>query len=455
MSERSELIDRIWERDPTVWTGADEAKWLGWLDEPRQMRERVEELASFAGAVAEDGLDAVVLLGMGGSSLAPEVLRQTFGSTSFHVLDTTHPRAIRALEAQLDLEHTLFVSASKSGSTLETRSHTDYFWEKTGRRGSAFVAITDPGSELERMARERGFRHVFPGEPTIGGRYSALSPFGIVPAALLRIDVDRLLVSAEEAAEACRRDEANPGYELGHGFAAGWREGRDKICIADTEGGFGLWAEQLIAESTGKLGKGLVPAPGESPDGPDRQAATPRISGPYELGGEFFRWEFAVAVAGAYLGINPFDQPDVQAAKDKTNEVLATGREPELTPTGSIDELLAQANEGDYVCVQAFIDPTPEHDRWIADLVSSLRLRTGLVVTHGYGPRYLHSTGQLHKGGPNTGLFLQVVGDPGDELPIPGRPFGFRRLISAQAAGDYASLQERGRRAARIHIDES
>ena len=453
--ERADLIDRIWERDPTVWTGADEAKWLGWLDEPRQMRERVGELASFADAVLEDGLDAVVLLGMGGSSLAPEVLRQTFGSSSFHVLDTTHPRAIRALEAKIDLEHTLFLSASKSGSTLETRSHTDYFWEKTGARGEHFVAITDPGSDLERTARERGFRYVFPGEPTIGGRYSALSPFGIVPAALLRIDVDRLLASAEAAAEACRRDHDNPGYELGHGFAAGWRAGRDKICIAETEGGFGLWAEQLIAESTGKLGKGLVPAPGESPDGPDRQAATPRISDPYDLGGEFFRWEFAVAVAGAYLEINPFDQPDVQAAKDNTNQVLATGQDPSLEPSGSIDELLAQAKEGDYVCVQAFVCPSVENDRRIGDLVRSLRLRTGLVVTHGYGPRYLHSTGQLHKGGPNTGLFLQVVDDPGDELAIPGRPFGFRRLIRAQAAGDYASLQERGRRVARIHIDES
>jgi len=455
MSDRRELIDRIWERDATVWTGADEAKWLGWLDEPRQMRDLVAELAAFADGVAEEGLDTVVLLGMGGSSLAPEVLRRTFGSSSFHVLDTTHPQAIRALEATIDLERTLFVSASKSGSTLETRSHTDYFWEKTAGRGARFVAITDPGSELERSARERQFRHVFSGEPTIGGRYSALSPFGIVPAALLGIDVDRLLANAEAAAEACRRDQDNPGYELGHAFATGWEEGRDKICIADTEGGFGLWAEQLIAESTGKLGKGLVPAPGESPDGPDRQAATPRIADPYDLGGEFFRWEFAVAVVGAYLEINPFDQPDVQAAKDKTNDVLATGHEPELAPEGSVDELLAQAKEGDYVCVQAFVNPTPENDRRLAELVRSLRLRTGLVVTHGYGPRYLHSTGQLHKGGPNTGLFLQVVDDPGDELAIPGRPFGFRRLLRAQAAGDYSSLQERGRRVARIHVDQS
>lgn len=452
--ERAELIDRIWERDPTLWTGRDEARWLGWLDEPHRMRERVPELRALAEEVAGEGLDTVVLLGMGGSSLAAEVLRRTFGASSFHVLDTTHPQAIRDLEGRLDLERTLFVAASKSGSTLETRSHTDYFWRRAGQDGSRFVAITDPGSPLEELAKQRRFRRSFAGEPTIGGRYSALSPFGMVPAALMGIDVDRLLASAEALADACRRDDGNPGYELGSRFGTGWQEGRDKICIAETEGGFGLWAEQLVAESTGKQGKGLVPAPGESPEGPDRQAAEPRLPEPYALGGEFFRWEFAVAVAGAYLGINPFDQPDVQAAKDKTNEVLATGREPSLEREGSIDELLAQAREGDYVAVQAFVNPSPENESRIQQLVCDLRARTGLVVTHGYGPRYLHSTGQLHKGGPNTGLFLQVVDDPGDELPIPGRPFGFRALLRAQAAGDFESLKERGRRVARVHIEE-
>jgi glucose-6-phosphate isomerase len=451
---RAELIDRIWERDPTIWTGADEAKWLGWLDEPRRMRERVEELVTFADAVADEGLDAVVLLGMGGSSLAPEVLRRTFRVSSLHVLDTTHPAAIRALEESIDLDGTLFISASKSGSTLETRSHTDYFWKRTGGTGARFVAITDPGSQLEALAGERKYRHVFPGEPTIGGRYSALSPFGIVPAALMGIDVDRLLANAERMADACRQADGNPGYVFGQQFGRGWQDGRDKICIRDTDGDFGLWAEQLIAESTGKQGKGLVPAPGESPDGPDRLAAEPQIADPYSLGGEFFRWEFAVAVAGAYLEINPFDQPDVQAAKDKTNEVLATGKEPELEPEGSVDELLAQAHENDYVCVQAFIEPCDENDRRIADLVRKLRRRSGLVVTHGYGPRYLHSTGQLHKGGPNTGLFLQVIDDPGDEIPIPDQPFGFRRLIRAQAAGDFDSLKERGRRVARVHLED-
>jgi transaldolase/glucose-6-phosphate isomerase len=452
--ERAELIDRIWERDPSVWTGADEAKWLGWLDEPRRMGERVDDLGAFADSVADEGLDAVVLLGMGGSSLAPEVLRRTFRVESFHVLDTTHPQAIRDVESSIDLGKTLFISASKSGGTLETRSHTDYFWERSGKRGSSFVAITDPGSELERTATERGFRRVFAGEPTIGGRYSALSPFGIVPAALMGIDLARLLANADRMADLCRRESGNPGYELGRHFGVGWQEGRDKICIADTEGGFGLWAEQLIAESTGKEGKGLVPAPGESPEGADRQGAEPQIADPYALAGEFFRWEFAVAVAGAFLEINPFDQPDVQAAKDKTNEVLATGQEPDLAPEGSAEQLLAQAKENDYVCVQAFIEPSDENDRRIADLVRKLRRQSGLVVTHGYGPRYLHSTGQLHKGGPNTGLFLQIVDDPGEEIPIPGKPFGFRRLIRAQAAGDYASLKERGRRAARIHLED-
>jgi transaldolase / glucose-6-phosphate isomerase len=444
-----ELIEAIWERDPTAWTGSDEAHWLGWLDEPLHIQEQLDEIRRFAESVREDA-DAVVLCGMGGSSLAPEVLRRTFGVESFHVLDTTHPRAIRALEEKLDLERTFFVSSSKSGSTLETRSHTDYFWERSGKRGELFAAITDPGSELEQLARERGFRAVFAGEPSIGGRYSALSPFGIVPAVLMGIDAAQLLARAQQMREACRSGDGNPGYELGQQFGDGWHLGQDKICIADAPGDFGLWAEQLIAESTGKHGKGLVPAPGESPEGDDRQAARPDLPDPYALGAEFFRWEFAIAVAGSFLEINPFDQPDVQAAKDKTNEVLATGKEPKLDPEGSVEELLAQAQHGDYVCVQAFVDPATD----LSPLVDRLRRESRLVVTHGYGPRYQHSTGQLHKGGPNTGLFLQVTDDPGDELPIPGKPFGFRRLIRAQAAGDLETLKERGRRVARVRLED-
>jgi hypothetical protein len=450
---RESLIEGIWERDATTWTGSDEAQWLGWLDEPLHIQEQLGSIVDFAEDL-HDEVDHVVLCGMGGSSLAPEVLRRSFGVDWFHVLDTTHPRAIRALEAELDLERTFFVSSSKSGSTLETRSHTDYFWEKTGKRGEMFCAITDPGSELEHLARERGFRAVFSGEPSIGGRYSALSPFGIVPAVLMGADAARILERAQEMREACRSGEGNPGYELGSRFGEGWRDGRDKICIADTPGGFGLWAEQLIAESTGKHGKGLVPAPGESAEGTDRQGAVPELPDPYALGAEFFRWEFAIAVAGTYLEINPFDQPDVQAAKDKTNEVLATGQEPALESVGSIDELLAQAKEGDYFCIQAFVEPGAEAEAKLDRVIADVRSRSGLVVTHGYGPRYMHSTGQLHKGGPNTGLFLQVVDDQGDELPIPGRPFGFRRLIRAQAAGDLETLKERGRRVARVQLED-
>jgi transaldolase / glucose-6-phosphate isomerase len=449
----AELVERIWARDATVWTGADEAKWLGWLDEPMRMRGRVNDLLRFAEDVAAPGvIDTFVLLGMGGSSLAPHVLKKTFGARAFHVLDTTHPAMIRHSTETLDLERTLFIASSKSGTTLETRCHLDYFWAKAGKRGEHFVAITDPGSELEALARERGFLSVFEGEPTIGGRYSALSAFGIVPAGLMGVDLERLLERVAEMVEACHGEEGNPGLELGLELGHGWQDGRDKVVINPTDGDFGLWAEQLLAESTGKEGKGLVPAPGESPDGPDRTAAEVRLPSPYELGQEFFRWEFATAVAGSILEINPFDQPNVQAAKDKTNEVLATGKEPDVEPRGSLDELLAQARPGDYISIQAFIDPIREPE--LEPLIERARSETGCVVTHGLGPRYLHSTGQLHKGGPNTGLFVQVVDEPGDEVSIPGKKFGFRRLIRAQAAGDLASLEERGRRIVRVRLED-
>jgi hypothetical protein len=449
----TQIVEGIWARDPSVWTSSGEGKWLGWLDEPWRMAEDVDLLLQFAESVV-DRVDAVVLLGMGGSSLAPEVIRRTFRQETFHVLDTTHPKAIRALEAKLDLSRTLFLSASKSGSTLETRSHTDYFWERSGGNGDLFAAITDPGSELEQLARDREWAGVFPGEPTIGGRYSALSPFGMVPAALMGVDVTVLLERAQEMAEACRLAEGNPGLELGLALGEGWRDGRDKICIPESDAGFGLWAEQLLAESTGKQGKGLIPAPGESPDGPDRQFHDVRLTGEYELGQEFFRWEFATAVAGHILGINPFDQPDVQSAKDKTKEVLAAGGEPDVEPRGSVDELFAAARPGDYVCLQAFVDPTPAAEEVVLALAEHARKKTGCVVTHGFGPRYLHSTGQLHKGGPATGLFVQLVDDTGEELAIPGQPFGFGKLIRAQAAGDFASLEERGRRVIRVRLEE-
>jgi transaldolase / glucose-6-phosphate isomerase len=449
----AELVERIWERDPTLWTGSDEAKWLGWLDEPMRIRGRIEELERFVEDLTAPGaVDTFVLLGMGGSSLAPEVLRRTFDANAFHVLDTTHPAAIRRLTEELDLDATAFLVASKSGTTLETRCHLDWFWERAGKRGELFVAITDPGSELGQLARERGFRAVFEGEPTIGGRYSALSVFGMVPAALMGVDLERLLERVDEVVEACRFEEGNPGLDLGLELGNGWLEGRDKVTINPNTGGFGLWAEQLLAESTGKQGKGLIPAPGEPADGPDRQAPEVRLPGPYELGQEFFRWEFATAVAGSVLGINPFDQPDVQAAKDRTNEVLSARGEPHVEPRGSLEELFAQARAGDYVAIQAFVDPARQDE--LDPLVDRAREETGCVVTHNFGPRYLHSTGQLHKGGPNTGLFVQVVDDPGDELSIPGRKFGFRRLIQAQAAGDLGSLEERGRRIVRVRLED-
>src|SRR5918994_4779012 len=335
--ETAELVERIWQRDPSVWTGKDEAQWLGWLDEPPRMRERVHELMEFAAGV---DVDDVVLLGMGGSSLAPEVMRRLFGADRFHVLDTTHPTAIRRLEASIDIGRTLFIAASKSGTTLETRSHTDYFSELGGR----FAVITDPGSSLAELSKD-----VFYGEPTIGGRYSALSVFGILPAIFMGIDVVRLLDRAEEMREACRLQEGNPGLELGLQLAG--------TTFLHVEGEFGLWVEQLVAESTGKDGKGIVPVW----RGGERVEV--RLPDPYELGQEFFRWEFGTAVAGSLLGINPFDQPNVQEAKDRTNALLSETRPVPGTgpgPEGDTDALFAQAGPERYVAILAVVDPARE-----------------------------------------------------------------------------------------------
>ena len=335
---------------------------------------------------------------------------------------------------------------------METRCHLDFFWDWSRGRAEAFAAITDPGSELESLARKRGFRGVFSGEPTIGGRYSALSAFGMVPAALIGVDLERFLLRVEEMVEACHLDQGNPGFELGERLGEGWKDGRDKVQISPIPGGFGLWVEQLIAESTGKQGKGLVPVPVDEPaDGLDRQSEEARVTDPYELGQEFYRWEFATAVAGAIIGINPFDQPNVQEAKDRTNKVLA-GQDPPPEGEGpSLDELLEEAKPPDYVCIQAFIDPAREAE--LGPLLDRAA-QTGCVVTHGLGPRYLHSTGQLHKGGPPEGRFVQILDDPGDELAIPDRAFGFGKLIRAQADGDLASLRERGSPIVRVNLEE-
>ena len=447
MSDGQGLVERIWARDASVWTGSDEesvARVAGRaVPGARPVRAPVGEYEHY------------VLLGMGGSSLAPEVFRRSFESSNFHVLDTTHPKAIRRLQESIDVGRTFFVASSKSGSTLETRSHLEHFWELAGQNPEQFAVVTDPGSELEALAQERGFHAIFHGEPSIGGRYSALSAFGLVAAALIGADVDRIRTRAREMAAACRADQDNPGLQLGLQFGDGWENGRDKICIGDTAGGFGLWAEQLIAESTGKEGKGLVPAPGESPAGPDRQRAEVKLGDPYDLGAEFFRWEFATAVAGSILGINAFNQPDVQSAKDRTNQILGGGGDPDVAPTGSLDELLHGAEERNYICVQAFIDPTDDNESRLVELVDRIRARTGCVTTRGFGPRYLHSTGQLHKGGPPIGRFVQIVDDTGDEIAIPGKDFGFGKLIRAQAAGDFASLEERGRPIIRIRLEDS
>jgi glucose-6-phosphate isomerase len=446
----AELVERLWARDSTLWTGRDENRWLGWLDEPLRMRQRVAELEEFASGMVGQ-FDSVVLLGMGGSSLAPEVFGRTFESDRLQVLDTTHPAAVRRAAHALDPARTLFLVSSKSGSTLETRCHLEFFWEWTGGRAESFAAITDPGSELEALARKRGFRAIFAGEPTIGGRYSALSVFGMVPAALIGVDLERFLLRVEEMVEACRLDQGNPGLELGERMGEGWKDGRDKVQISPIPGGFGLWVEQLIAESTGKKGKGLVPVPTQDPkDAPDRQSEEARVTDPYELGQEFYRWEFATAVAGAIIGINPFDQPDVQAAKDRTNKVLS-GEDPPPQDGGSLDELLGEASPPDYLCIQAFIDPAREAE---LEPLLDRAAQTGCVVTHGLGPRYLHSTGQLHKGGPPEGRFVQVVDDPGEDVSIPERPFGFGTLIRAQADGDFAALRERGRPIVRINLEE-
>ena len=447
----AELVERIWARDASLWTGSDEAQWLGWLDEPARMAERLPDLLAFA-EEARTAFDTTVLLGMGGSSLAPEVLRRFTGSEQFHALDTTHPAAVRRLAGSLDPGRTLFIVASKSGTTLETRCHLDFFWELTGGRGESFAAVTDPGSELEALAGERRFRAVFHGEPTIGGRYSALSAFGLVPGALMGADVEAIVRGAGRMAERCRSPDS-PGVELGLQLGTGWREGRDKV-VFENPHGFGLWLEQLLAESTGKEGKGLVPAPENASVGPDRQSAALQLD--EGVGAEFYRWEVATAAAGAILEINPFNQPNVQEAKDRTTEVLSgstDGLSPDAVAEGmaAVDGLLAAAAPPSYVAIQAFVDPAREAElRPLVERASE----TGCVVTHGLGPRYLHSTGQLHKGGPPTGLFVQVVDDPGEDLRIPGREFGFRRLIEAQALGDLTALEQRGRPIVRVRLEE-
>ncbi|HEX8156568.1 MAG TPA: bifunctional transaldolase/phosoglucose isomerase [Solirubrobacteraceae bacterium] len=501
-AEEEQVARRIWKRDDTLWgpPGQPEvADRLGWLTAHETYADQIDELEAFAQECIAAGFTDTLLLGMGGSSLAPEVLRRSFGDCQhgclrLHVLDSTDPGAVLAQERALDLEKTLFLVSTKSGGTIETISLFEHFWSLRPH-GGQFVAITDPGSSLEALAGERGFRRTFLNDPDVGGRYSALTFFGLVPAALMGVDVERLLDGAGVAAEACtayHSCEGNSGLWLGAAVAALASQGRDKLTfiVGEPIASFGLWAEQLVAESLGKQGKGIVPVTDEpvgAPDvyGDDRvfaylrdtekpdealddavralaAAGQPTVTltagGPEDLGRIFFFAEFATAVAGWALGINPFDQPDVQAAKDTTAKILdaiAGGDEPPEPPAAGDDALralIADAGPPPYVALLCFGAPSDGVDAAAAQLRTAIRDATRATTTFGYGPRYLHSTGQLHKGGPETGRFLVLVHDGPDDVEIPGKPFTFRTLKNAQAAGDLETLRLRGRSAEWVRL---
>jgi transaldolase / glucose-6-phosphate isomerase len=522
-------VERLWARDATLWTGADEASWLGWLGIVDEQVGRVGELRRIAEDVRQAGFTHVLLLGMGGSSLCPEVLRMTFGTLpgwpELSVLDSTDPAQVRACEARVDLGRTLFVVSSKSGTTLEPNIFKQHFFERVkqaigpGRAGDRFIAITDPGSKLEQVARADGFRHVCFGLPSIGGRYSALSDFGMVPAALIGLDVARLLDAAQAMARACGarvRAEENPGAVLGAILGVLGSRGRDKVTLVASPGihDLGAWLEQLLAESTGKAGKGLIPVDRE-PFGPsdlygrDRlfvylrlhsapaasqdcavasleAAGQPvvriEVSAPDQIAAEFFRWEFATAVAGAILGINPFDQPDVEASKVATRRLTdafeKTGRLPAETPIletegirlfadpRSAGELAAggwtlagllrahfgRIRPGDYAALLAYVEMTAANEAALQGIRARLRDRYRVATCLGFGPRFLHSTGQAYKGGPSTGVFLQITSDDALDLPVPGQRYTFGVVKAAQARGDLEVLVDRGRRALRVHL---
>ena len=527
---QADVPRRIWDADPTVWIPdprqaaqtTELADRLGWLTSPADMAGKVGQLTAFAAGAVRDGYREVVLLGMGGSSLAPELYMRTYGAGGglpLTVLDSTDPAAVSAVAARIDPAHTLFLVSSKSGGTLETMSFFAFFWEKVSAKradpGCSFAAITDPGSSLEKLAGERGFREVFPGPPTVGGRYSALTYFGLVPAALIGVDLEELLARGRRRAEACGPAVApadNPGLALGALLGELALAGRDKVTFFLSPGisAFGGWVEQLIAESTGKEGKGILPVPEDAPGAPqdygeDRLFVYLRLEGDenaaldaawkalmhagqpgvrvaladkLDLGAEFFRWEMATAAAGAVLEINPFDQPNVALAKQKAGELveefektgsleapepvvtegnlqLFGGAEGSIAATlaGQVADFLAQAAPGDYVALQAYLPPTAESEATLRRMQERLRDRRRLAVTRGWGPRFLHSTGQLHKGDGNRGLFLQITHHPEPDLPIPDQKYSFGVVITAQAQGDFQALQETGRRVLRLHIE--
>ena len=521
---------RLWAGDPSLWTGTDEASWIGWIGIVEQQLDDLTPLKNLQAEVKKEGFTHVLLLGMGGSSLCPEVWKETFGriagSPELHVLDSTDPAQVKAIEDKIDLDKTLFIVSSKSGSTLEPNIFKAYFFDKVKQKlgakaGSRFVAVTDPGSNLEKEARGDQFRHIFPGVKSIGGRYSALSNFGMVPAAAMGLDVERLLDEAERMLHACAPGvpaEENPGLVLGAILGLAHNKKIDKVTIAASPGIYdlGAWLEQLLAESTGKEGKGIVPVDRERlgpPDayGDDRvfaylrledgadsaqdaaiaaleKAGKPvvriRVASKYDLAEEFVRWEIATAIAGAVMRINPFNQPDVEASKlatrALTSEYEKTGKLPAESPffEGEGVKLFADAKntealkaavkapslgayvkahldrlgKGDYLGLLAYVQMNAGNEETLQAPRHRVRDKKKVATCLGFGPRFLHSTGQAYKGGPNSGVFLQVTCDDAKDLPVPGSKYTFGIVKAAQARGDFQVLAERSRRALRVHI---
>ncbi len=528
-AEADRLIQRIWEHDHTLWDPdpAEISNRLGWLGIIESIQEQVPRILSFVDGVRSDGFKNVLLLGMGGSSLAAEVFQKTFpvkeGHPRLNVLDSTDPAAVLAQRERLDLEKTLFIVSTKSGGTVETLSFFKYFYNQVvdtlgaGQVGRHFVAITDPGSKLVDLSSRFGFRELLLNDPDIGGRFSALSFFGLLPAALQGVDIRELLERARTGAEICRQpvspdDASNPGALLGLTIAELALAGRDKLTLVLSPAieSFGDWLEQLVAESTGKQGRGMLPVVREPLGSPDdyqndrlfvhlrlendiafdeplRELAaaghplvTVNLTGPYDLGAQFFIWEFATAVAGYRLGINPFDQPDVEAAKRLARQMTASYRETGSLPVAApaiedggvevfsdldgssagelINRFLDRAQPGAYVSLQAYLPPTPGLDAALLALRNAVRRRTTLATTSGYGPRYLHSTGQLHKGDAGRGLFIQFTAEDLTDLPIPDQAgaeassISFGVLKDAQAFGDAQALKDAGRQVIRFHF---
>ncbi len=479
------IVDRIWSRDHTVWQPdpTEISNRLGWLDSPGEMLDEVDRLKAFVEDVREDGITHVLWSGMGGSSLFPQVLQHAFsdaGGLEMTVLDSSNPVTVHQAANTLPLDRTLFVFASKSGGTLETRCHLDYFWSLIDNPAQ-YAVVTDRGSELGKIAQKRAFRRVFFNNPDIGGRYSALSHFGLVAASLLGVDVEELLTRAGQMVAASKPDTPatrHPGIRLGAAVGYAAQHGRDKLTLVMPPeiARFGAWLEQLIAESTGKRGVGILPVadepigqPGvygddrffvcigeESDLGALAGHGHPVIRLPYvdrySIGAECFRWEFAIAVAGKVLGINPFDQPNVEAAKKAAGRVLGEGV-PDL-PMVAPQEAIDAVQPGDYLAIQAYVATDSEHYALLERARLALRDRLRVATTLGLGPRYLHSTGQLHKGGRPNGVFVQVIEDTEPDVEIPGRPYSFSQLFEAQAAGDYLALEQHGRRVFRVKLLE-